>query len=178
MLKEIITNIDSNYKEALRNIYCSDSEKVLTKNNIIDIHNYAVFKYGGGLGIRDEKLLESVIVSPYQEVFGEKLYPSVFDKSAKLLYDFADYQIFIDGNKRTGVYCCLALLEINNIKLSLDNKRLFDVAMDIANNKVSLKEVSKILKDNAYKVELSGNIEKNNDCLKSESKENDNYDRE
>lgn len=37
-------------------------------------------------------------------MFGKKLYPTVFDKSAKLLYDFTDYQIFIEDNKEHDDY--------------------------------------------------------------------------
>lgn len=175
IMKQIITDIDNEYSDVLMKLQDDNNEKLLSKDDVLYIHNYAIEEYGGENGVRDKNLLDSVILSPYQEVFGKKLYPTVFDKSAKLLYDFTDYQIFIDGNKRTGVYCCLTLLQINSYKLTLTNDELYRLTMDIANNKITFEDVKKIIKNNSIKLELCQNIE---DTINKDNKEHDDYESE
>lgn len=126
----------------------NDNIKVLSKENIECLHTVALEDFGGSNGIRDKGLLDSVCVAPYQSVFGQDLYPTIYDKAAKLLFDFANYQIFIDGNKRTAVYTCIAFLNINNYDLLLSNNDLYNLTMDVANNRIDLPEISEIIKNN------------------------------
>lgn len=167
VIKELITDKNNKYIDTLSKLQEDKNEKILTKDDIISIHEYALNKYGGSNGIRDINLLESVSITPYQEVFGQKLCPSIFDKSARLLYDFADYQIFVDGNKRTGVYCCLTLLAINNYKLTLTNDELYKLTMDIANKRINIDDVKEILQKSSIKLDISQEIKTN-----KENKEN------
>ena len=64
--------------------------------DICYLHDKGVEVAGGSLGIRDQGLLVSVTEAPYGEYFGQEIYPSVFDKAAKYLFDFANYQIFVE----------------------------------------------------------------------------------
>lgn len=51
--------------------------------SILAIHNVMLGIYGGQAGTRDINLFESVSISPFANVFGVELYPSVFLKAAK-----------------------------------------------------------------------------------------------
>lgn len=125
-------------------------EEPLLLEDIVLIHDDFIKEFGGSYGVRDENLLNSVQMSPYQSCFGEDLYPSLFDKAAKLLLDFCRYQIFVDGNKRTGIGTCSVFLYINDYRLALTNEEAYQLAMDIANDKVTeITEVSAILKENS-----------------------------
>jgi len=60
--------------------------RILTKSQIIVIHNMLIADTGGSEGIRDETLLDSAIAAPFQ-TFGEKeLLPSTQQKAARLGY--------------------------------------------------------------------------------------------
>ena len=131
----------------------NDNIKVLSKENIECLHTIALEDFGGSDGIRDEGLLDSVCVAPYQSVFEQDLYPTIYDKAAKLLFDFANYQIFVDGNKRTAVYTCITFLNINNYDLLLDNNELYNLTMNVANNHIDLPEVSKIIENNVIHID-------------------------
>ena len=48
------------------------------------------------------ELLESAVALPQATMFGEDLYPHIFQKAAALLRSIAQNQSFVDGNKRTG----------------------------------------------------------------------------
>jgi len=120
------------------------------KEQICQIHDQMIELYGGQLGIRDNNLLESVVSAPYQEYFGEVLYPTVFDKAAKYLFDFANYQIFYDGNKRTGLGVCQAFLYEHGFAFKEDfDTKAYILVLDIANHKYNEpEEIIDIIKDN------------------------------
>ena len=108
----------------------------LSVEDVEVIHDEVVAKYGGSYGVRDAGLLQSVCSAPYQSVFGADLYPTVFDKAAKILFDFANYQIFLDGNKRTGLVAAHTFLEENGFSLDLTATEAYNLTMDIAVGKI------------------------------------------
>ncbi len=137
----------------------SDDLKIeeITKKEIIEIHDYMVYKHGGSYGIRDKGLFESTCEAPYQKVFGMDPYPTIWDKAAKYLFDFSNYQIFIDGNKRTGIGVCDAFLKKNGISLTLTPEQTYNLVMDIANHKYNdSPDLVQILKDNFVFIDKEG----------------------
>lgn len=141
---------DPKYDEMFKRLGSEDAAvRVLSIRDIIGIHDYAIEHYGGTYGLRDDDLLMSVVTAPFQTMFGTELYPSVFEKAAKYLFDFANYQIFLDGNKRTGLGVCDVFLQINGFRLSLSPESAYMLVMDIANHRYNdSSEVVQSLKDN------------------------------
>lgn len=127
--------------------------KGFTKEQIINLHDKMIDKFGGDYGIRDERLLESSCVSPFQSFGGMELFPSIFDKAAKYLENFAGYQIFYDGNKRTGIEVTKAFLNINGYELDLDFSELYNLTMKVANYEIEAKDVSSILEEHSRKLQ-------------------------
>lgn len=145
------------------------SEVRFDKEQICQIHNQMIELYGGQLGIRDNNLLESVVSAPYQEYFGEVLYPSIFDKAAKYLFDFANYQIFLDGNKRTGLGVCQAYLHEHGFDFKDDfGTKAYILVLDIANHKYSEpQEIVDYIKDNVVIIpEKLQEVSKSKDDIK------------
>lgn len=140
-------------------LFADTDIEYMTKNDLITLHDNQVYQFGGILGVRDEALLDSVSKAPYQGVFGQELYPTVFDKAAKYLFDFANYQIFLDGNKRTGLSTATMLLEMNGYELDMDFSEVYDLTMQIANGKITeIADVSKILEENAVQIEMENDF--------------------
>lgn len=137
------------YNSTLELLGKEQEEEKFTIEDIEFIHDTMIEKYGGIYGIRDKNLLYSVTNTPYQSCFGEDLYPTILDKAAKLLYDFCNYQIFIDGNKRTGVAVSNTLLVINNYELTLSDIEMYELAINIANHKIEINDVKQIFKANS-----------------------------
>ncbi len=54
-------------------------------------------------GVRDMALLESAVNAPFQTFGGQDLFPSIYEKAARLLYGIANNHAFVEGNKRTAV---------------------------------------------------------------------------
>lgn len=147
-----INEASSQYSRSLERLGFENQigEFVLSESAIELIHNEMCYKYGGAIEIRDLALFHSVCQAPYQSVFGKDLYPSVFDKAAKYLFDFSRYQIFLDGNKRTGLATAVAFLIGNGYKLTLTQMQMYELTMAVAIGRIAeISELSQILHDNA-----------------------------
>ena len=120
----------------------------LTENQILMLHDRGIERYGGSLGIRDENLFKSCCVSPFQTMFGNDLYPDVFDKAVCYLKGFVTNQVFVDGNKRTGAAVAIVFLRANGIELNISSDRLYQLTMDVANNLLSTEEIKSFFVDN------------------------------
>lgn len=55
--------------------------KYLTLEEVLEMHDAFIEKFGGLKGIRDVNLLLSAIETPKAAMFGEDLYPTVYDKA-------------------------------------------------------------------------------------------------
>ena len=142
----------SRFDTALKMLGKDIQEKKLNVEEILQIHDTMLSIYGGENGVRDANLLESVCVAPHQSFGGVDLYPTIFDKAAKYLVDFSRYQVFLDGNKRTGVLAMWQELILNGYNLNKDftNEMIYGLTMDIANNRITdLEVVSKILREHS-----------------------------
>lgn len=138
------------FEKALQRLGENREDEILTMDIILYLHKYAVTEFGSGdLAVRDQNLLESVVITPSQNVFGQDLYPTVFDKAAKYLLDFSRYQIFVDGNKRTGVLAMIQELAINGYDLKMSSEKLYETTLKIANNEITeTSELAAILREN------------------------------
>lgn len=87
-------------------------------------------------GIHDIGLLESAVNAPFQTFSGEDLYPTIFDKAARLCYGLAKDHPFRDGNKRTAVHSMLVYLAVNDIILSYSTQEMEDTIIAIADGRM------------------------------------------
>ena len=73
---------------------------ILNKKQVIALHSSLVRQSGGLDGVRDVKLLNSALQTPFQTFEGEELYPTVHKKAACLCFGLINNHAFHDGNKR------------------------------------------------------------------------------
>lgn len=132
----------------------------LTVEEIIQIHDDLICEYGGLHGIRDMGLLISAIEMPKATMFGEYLHESIFDKASAYLYHIVCNHAFFDGNKRAGMASMLIFLSQNESKLKYDIKQLEELVCEVAQGKISKKEISIFINDpnnKSYECSLYGN---------------------
>lgn len=140
--------------EAKASMKNKKEEFFITPVQVEIIHDEMIRLYGGLNGIRDNNLFLSVCEAPYQEVFGQKLYPEIIDKAAKLLEGFIHYQAFLDGNKRTGFETMVVYLGMNDIKFDMTNDEAYEFVMDIVNGKYQkTSEISGVITAHSYKTD-------------------------
>ena len=106
--------------------------KILSKQQILVLHEQLLAQTGGLPGVRDEGLLESALEAPFQG-FGETdAYPSLQQKAARLCYGLVKNHPFVDGNKRIGAHAMLVFLALNGIELSYSQKELSEIVLALA----------------------------------------------
>lgn len=105
---------------------------MITKAEVLLIHDQIVLLHGGANGVRDMGGLESAIARPYQGFDNEELYPSCFEKAAAIGESIIMNHPFVDGNKRTGYVLMETVLRLEGFKIiSVDNE-LYQFVIDIS----------------------------------------------
>ncbi|MGN0414508.1 MAG: type II toxin-antitoxin system death-on-curing family toxin [Agathobacter sp.] len=106
--------------------------KKLSKVQILMLHTQLIQQTGGSDGVRDYKLLDSALETPFQSFGGDELYPTIQAKAARLGYGLIKNHCMIDGNKRIGTHAMLVFLALNGIELKYTQKELYETILDVA----------------------------------------------
>ncbi len=114
----------------------------LTLEQILEMHHAFIKKFGGLEGVRDTNLLLSAIETPKAAMFGEDLYPSLYDKAAAYLYHLVQNHPFNDGNKRTGFGAAYLFLKANKVPILFDDESYENLVIDVAKGKKTKNEIS------------------------------------
>ena len=83
----------------------------------LSIHERQLAEHGGGIGVRDETLLESALARPRQLFAYGNPPPDLAALAASLAYGLARNHPFVDGNKRTAHVCYYVFLILNDVRL-------------------------------------------------------------
>lgn len=105
-----------------------------TNKQVLMLHEQIIKETGGELGLRDESLLESALMSPFQSFDNKDLFPSIQAKAARLGYGIIKNHPFVDGNKRIGTHLMLLFLYFNNVELSYTQEELSEIVLMIASS--------------------------------------------
>ena len=106
--------------------------KILTKAQVLMLHEQLVNETGGSPGLRDDGLLESASASPFQEFATFSPYPTIQQKAVRLGFSLVMNHPFIDGNKRIGAHAMLTLLALNGIEIACTKKELAATILNVA----------------------------------------------
>jgi len=107
---------------------------VLTKADLILLHDTQILHFGGLAGVKSEALLESSVNAPFAGFSGLEKYPTLEEKAAALAYSVIKNHAFNDANKRTGISAMLVFLEINGVEMTHPKTSLENLAVDVASN--------------------------------------------
>ena len=114
---------------------------ILSKEQIIKLHDHLISETGGLHGIRDDGLLDSALNAPFQSFDGVDAFPSIQQKAARLGYGIVKNHAFNDGNKRIGAHTMLVFLALNKIELDYTQDELVSVILSVADGKCSFNEL-------------------------------------
>lgn len=110
--------------------------------DVLNIHEFLINKFGGTHGIRDERLLQSALSRPFQTFDQADLYKSHVEKAAALIESVVTNHPFIDGNKRTGYVLMRLYLMENNLDISADQKEKYEFVISIASGNSSFDQIT------------------------------------
>ena len=112
--------------------------RLLSLEQILQIHALITQETGGSGGLRDLGRLEAALATQTQHVFGQELYAGEIIKASALMRAVISDYPFIEGNKRTGVLACLTYLELNHVPVTFEKNELEDFAVSIAVGKLDV----------------------------------------
>lgn len=99
----------------------------ISKEKVMLLHQLIAEETGGGVGVRDEGLLDSALNNAYSTFGGEELYKTKEEKAASLCFSLISNNAFVDGNKRIGVYVMLTFLEAEGNEISFEEAKMTPV---------------------------------------------------
>ena len=104
----------------------------LSLDEVLEIHEQQIERYGGSPGLRYAAGLESAVATP-QATFGDEfLHTSIPAMAAAYLFHLCQSHPFIDGNKRVGANAAITFLLMNNREPTFDEEELVNVVGSIA----------------------------------------------
>ncbi len=130
----------------------NDTTCYLSITQVLAIHDQMIKRFGGSAGVRDLGLIKSAIARPQATFDGVDLYQTLFDKAAALLQSLLKNHPFIDGNKRTALSSAGIFLASNGYKLMNRHKQEVTFTLAVANDKLTLQDISNWFKKYSTKI--------------------------
>ena len=115
---------------------------------LIEIRDRIAANTGADLDILNLNGLKSALAAPRRSMFGEDLYPTVWDKAAALLFSLIQNHPFYDGNKRIALWAVDEFLRRNGWVLDAPAHDLSRFSTAIAASHVDVAAIAQWLRDN------------------------------
>ena len=131
----------------------------LNLEDVLELHEDQINRYGGSLGIRDLGLLLSAIEMPKASFAGQFLHEEVYAMSAAYLFHIVQNHPFIDGNKRAGLAATIAFMSFNDLKMTTDDNTLTDLVLEVAQGRADKTAIAEFLKQNSQGRENEGIVQ-------------------
>jgi death on curing protein len=115
-------------------------------DDVLELHELSLYRYGGAEGIRERSLLESALAQPQASFGGRLLHEDLFMMAAAYLFHLVKNHPFVDGNKRIGLATALVFLNINGVVIDRGTDVLFETTMAVAEGRLTKEEVAEVLR--------------------------------
>jgi death-on-curing protein len=114
---------------------------MLDFDEVLEVHEQLIHKFGGAHGIRDKELLLSAISRPFQTFDMEELYPTLEAKASALLESLVTNHPFIDGNKRVGFTLYRLMLLSGSIDIDASMSDKYELISSIAEGNMTFDKI-------------------------------------
>lgn len=119
----------------------------LTLEEVLEIHQDQLARYGGSDGILNSGSLESAIAQPQATFGGHFLHGDVFEMAAVYLYHIAQNHAFADGNKRVATVTAIVFLAMNGFELAVPDDDLEHLVMSVARGEARPDDVAAFFRE-------------------------------
>lgn len=116
------------------------------------IHADLIKRYGGSLGIRDTRLLDSALAQPQMTFDGRYVHKTLFDKAAAYGFHLCKNHPFVDGNKRVSFVIMDMFLQKNGWEINASEEEAYIMMIELAGSKLSKPQISKWLRDHCIRL--------------------------
>lgn len=118
-----------------------------SREKVLLLHKLIAEETGGGIGVRDEALLDSALEAAFAGFGDKEFYPTKEEKAARLGYALISNHAFVDGNKRIGMYVMLTFLEVNGIYMSCTNDEVVEMGLGLADGSIGYDALLKWIRE-------------------------------
>jgi len=125
----------------------------LSLDEVLEIHEQQIERYGGSSGLRDGGGLESATATPQATFGGEFLHTSIPAMAAGYLFHLCQNHAFLDGNKRVGANAAITFLLINQWEPTFDEDELVNLVLSVATGGLSKWRLTEILESRCRPLE-------------------------
>jgi death-on-curing protein len=108
----------------------------LDVDDVIEIHQKQLARYGGPAGIRDQNLLESAVARPQQKYHYRNV-TEVRELAAAYAFGIARNHPFTDGNKRAAYFAMRTFLILNGLDIEASEDEKYDRMIALASGQPS-----------------------------------------
>ena len=122
----------------------------LELEDVLEIHQDQIERYGGRLGVRDMGLLESAVAMPRAGIAGRYLHGDLPEMAAACLFHLVKNHPFVDGNKRVGAMAAFTFLRLNGQTLRASLAASFEaLVLSVAVGKTGKSAVAEFFRAHA-----------------------------
>jgi death on curing protein len=114
---------------------------------VINIHDILIDKFGGVHGIRDYNAPASAINRPFMTFDQQDLFPTPTEKAAALTESLISNHPFLDGNKRIGYVLMRYYLLRNGYDIRATQAEKFEFAIKTAQGKSNFDQIRNWISD-------------------------------
>lgn len=114
----------------------------LSLNEIVEIHEDQITRYGGDSGIRDIGLLKSALGMPSATFSDQFLQTDIYEMGAAYLFHLVQNHPFVDGNKRVGAVAALVFLILNGYEFDAPEEEFAELVMSVARGELDKADVA------------------------------------
>jgi death-on-curing protein len=125
----------------------------LSLDEVLEIHEQQIDRYGGTHGLRDAAGLESAVATPQATFGGEYLHASVPAMAAAYLFHISQNHPFLDGNKRAGANAAITFLLMNDWEPEFDEQELADLVLSVASGELAKPELTGVFESRCRPVD-------------------------
>ena len=109
----------------------------LSLDEVLEIHEQQIERYGGSPGLRDAAALESAVAMPQATFGGEFLHTSIPAMAAAYLFHLCQNHPFVDGNQRVRANAAITFLLTNDWEPTFAEEELVTLVLSVASGGLS-----------------------------------------
>jgi death-on-curing protein len=125
----------------------------LAVEDVLELHEAQLLRFGGGSGVRDRNALESAVAQAQATFDGVFLHDDLFRMASAYAFHIAQNQPFVDGNKRTALAAALVFLDLHGIDVLDPEAKLYQAFLEIATGELDKNGLAGLLQELSRKVE-------------------------
>ena len=114
----------------------------LSLDEVLEIHDNQLERFGGRPGILNLSLLESALAQPQATFDGQFLLADLIEMAAAYLFHIVQNHPLQNGNEHVGAVAAIVFLLINGLDIELTNEQLESLVLETASGELKREQIA------------------------------------